>query len=518
MNINTRDLGFVNFNGEEMQWVKFNNVIVYEAWRKLIASGVPPLALTKCKGVDLVDYKIYGNSVQEGTPTPDTPIEVESVGEKTINFFKIPEKSSSTVEVLKNGLKSLANQRCPIMATIPDLEVGKTYTCKVNLKAPEGSGGTSGQIIYTDGTNNLYLRSAVLNESVRTFTLKEGVNYNQLWFYGKNVEYLDIMIVEGSYTLNNFPEYEPYGYKIPITVSGENLFDATKITKGWLNAGNGTISPTNSITTDYIPLNYNQTLYVYNESNARFQAWGVIYDENFNPILPYISKTSGKTDNFSIINPYENGKYIRFTTAENSYLKPETLETTRISYVEPVTTDIYLNEPLRKIGNYADYIDFENQKVIRNVAEIDIQTLGIGSFAFDAAASKEDRLTASVYSANLNKPKIDSLILSNYFAPVNVYSNEEGVRNVGTPAFIGFNVLKTRLTNWDENLTDNEKRSIVNDYLATLTDLKVYYPISTDNTETIELPNIPTFKGTNIIEVDTKVLPSNMEVEYYGKE
>lgn len=31
------------------------------------------------------------------------------------------------------------------------------------------------------------------------------------------------------------------------------------------------------------------------------------------------------------------------------------------------TTNIYLTQPLRKVGNYADYIDYENQKVYRNV-------------------------------------------------------------------------------------------------------------------------------------------------------
>ena len=37
-------------------------------------------------------------------------------------------------------------------------------------------------------------------------------------------------------------------------------------------------------------------------------------------------------------------------------------------YFEPMTTSIYLDEPLRKVGTYADYIDFENKKVVRNIA------------------------------------------------------------------------------------------------------------------------------------------------------
>ena len=35
------------------------------------------------------------------------------------------------------------------------------------------------------------------------------------------------------------------------------------------------------------------------------------------------------------------------------------------------TKHIYLNEPLRKVGDYADYIDFKNQKVMRQIEVLD---------------------------------------------------------------------------------------------------------------------------------------------------
>ena len=34
---------------------------------------------------------------------------------------------------------------------------------------------------------------------------------------------------------------------------------------------------------------------------------------------------------------------------------------------DETTTNIYLDEPLRKIGEYADYVDFANQCVVRQV-------------------------------------------------------------------------------------------------------------------------------------------------------
>ena len=45
------------------------------------AEGVP-LVLEKCvKNKRMKQLEVYGESVQNGTPTPDAPVEVESVGE-----------------------------------------------------------------------------------------------------------------------------------------------------------------------------------------------------------------------------------------------------------------------------------------------------------------------------------------------------------------------------------------------------------------------------------------------------
>lgn len=56
-------------------------------------TGALPLTLEGCVDEDsLIDYTLYGQSVQNGTPTPDTPVEVESVGEydEETGKYKIP--------------------------------------------------------------------------------------------------------------------------------------------------------------------------------------------------------------------------------------------------------------------------------------------------------------------------------------------------------------------------------------------------------------------------------------------
>lgn len=46
----------------------------------LTANGYP-CVLENSVGLSTVGYKIYGNSIQNGTPSPDNPVEVQSVGE-----------------------------------------------------------------------------------------------------------------------------------------------------------------------------------------------------------------------------------------------------------------------------------------------------------------------------------------------------------------------------------------------------------------------------------------------------
>lgn len=54
-------------------------------------SGVPPLRFTS-RGGYLQDCRIYGNTVQNGIPTPETPVEVLGCGEydSELNGYKIP--------------------------------------------------------------------------------------------------------------------------------------------------------------------------------------------------------------------------------------------------------------------------------------------------------------------------------------------------------------------------------------------------------------------------------------------
>lgn len=61
------------------------------------AEGTLPQTF-KSKGKPLVNYRIYGNAVQDGTPTPDNPVEVQGCGVETENGYKIDITSTNALE------------------------------------------------------------------------------------------------------------------------------------------------------------------------------------------------------------------------------------------------------------------------------------------------------------------------------------------------------------------------------------------------------------------------------------
>lgn len=104
MNIFTRDMNFVKFNNVEMEWVKFNGNIVYEAWKTLTTQGIPPLTINNMEGGNLLEYKIYGNSVQKNLP--DEYQEVEWIaGDDSGNPMIVVGEVSSINTVIKFNAK-----------------------------------------------------------------------------------------------------------------------------------------------------------------------------------------------------------------------------------------------------------------------------------------------------------------------------------------------------------------------------------------------------------------------------
>ena len=450
------------------------------------AQGVPPLTLEKSLGKDLRDYKIYGNSIQNGTPTPDTPVEVESVGEKTKNLFDIDTygKNSNT----DNGR----------YIDISQYEVGTKLTISIKdniyqLKIANSASSTA--ILKADRVTSFsFTMSQEYKDCGRLYIISLKT------YMSETIENLRNQNVQLEYG-NTATPYEPYGYKIPVVAQGKNLFDIntygnyTDIYKYpyVLDISHYAVGTKITISTNDI--------YLYKISNSSGGAG--TYQVKSNKHTYTLTQAMIDLKYLFIISPKT---YLAETKenlmAQNVQIEYGDTATDFEPYVEPIETNIYLDEPLRKIGNYADCIDFENGNVVRHITEE--KALPDGKINFSNAFALRPQATP------LNQTIMCNHLLSTTSMPV--------AENRSGKIFI--NVGKTYIGLGETDLfpiahsTPTEAEILVFNEWVTNNNVLMYYILATPTETQIELPKLPTLKGATVLDTNTNLALSNMSVVY----
>lgn len=164
-------------------------------------------------------------------------------------------------------------------------------------------------------------------------------------------------------------------------------------------------------------------------------------------------------------------------------------------------TYIHLKEPLRKIGKYADYIDYKNQKVVRYIEKVVLDGTG-DYFSSDNALSKTYRVMKFFKDGMEYNPLIcDKLI------PITAGTSSDDRENIQFSSDAVFiRIYKSRLNSADV--------TGVKEYLAS-NNITVYYVLKTPTEEEIELPTISTAEDTNEFTIATEVVPSSIDIDYY---
>ena len=215
------------------------------AERSVELSGIPPLSFT-AKGKPLTAWSITGNTVQNGTPTPENPVEVQGVGERTGNLFDY-----STIRTGYRIAWATGEDYADNTAMMSDYIKVKNTTYRCSNKAV---------IICYDG-NKKYLgaldKSMVIKKEVGTFYGMFTINDNECKFiklltYQGFVIGNKTMLNEGSTAL----PYEPYGWKIPFITSAEDgtesittpIYLPTPLYSGEVMRSDGTITRSDGTT------------------------------------------------------------------------------------------------------------------------------------------------------------------------------------------------------------------------------------------------------------------------------
>lgn len=473
--------------------------------------GIPPLVLENTNDENVIDYKIDGNSIQDGEPTPETPIEVESIGERTINLFEKKTDSISTNAAYK-GL---------------DMRGWKQTAYTLQIKLKEGKTVPSGAyfgFVYIDSAAYWLVDNGVINSKYNGIVSVNTATINGVCCYPDSKseafwDAFDIFLVQGDYTTDTIPDFETIGYKIPVVAQGKNLFNINN-TDGWtLNSSSYHhydiyVGANQTITASWdTDLTKGQGFYLCIGNTSAEKG------ESANSTWLYHSTASDGTRNKAVTVKADAEGYIYINMAPLNYDKIQKLQieygntvTEFEPYQEPITTNIYLDKPLSKIGDYADYIDFANRKMVRNIEQIYVSKV-------DARSSVTTH-EYCVFLSNVNKkPYLEgSSGKSKGFAISNKFKQSDVVYN---DLYDYPNLIQSYITNSGGyrlayTIGDTTVRTVEAAQAAIGDGFEAYYVLETPTEELVELPQLPTLKGTTVYTVDTTIQPSNMEVSYYS--
>ena len=182
-------------------------------------TDAPPIHF-KSDGTALTAWSISGNMVQTGTPTPDAPIVPQECGDRTANLFDMSNviygtwtTSGGVVQEQEYGARSqniiasnitvsFTGELLPYSYSIIWLDEYLNFISRVHISY--GTVGRAKAFNKETGAKYFYIQ------------LSNGTN-NDRPITQEYISGIGGMINTGSTVL----PYEPYGYKIPITLAGQ---------------------------------------------------------------------------------------------------------------------------------------------------------------------------------------------------------------------------------------------------------------------------------------------------------
>lgn len=487
-------------------------------------SGIPPLNLGEI--VEIADYTIEGNTYQSDGVSSDTPQEVVGCGDRTGNLLKLKDDYVANVRgvsvSIKNGtltLKGIATGnggRSTYLSESFMLQAG-TYT----LSSVEVPGLNYCLTNTADGSVIIAPKTAT------TFTLSEdttvafGVNVVQDTVYDTTV---NIMLNSGSTPL----PYEPYGYKVDVVTRGKNLipypyYNSNQTINGvtFTTENDGRIMANGAATgvvnfylmRDQMLKAGTYTLSVIRNAplaNINLQMFdsskGITFDGLITTIGGSTSESVAKTftlnEDTNVHLLYAKSGLTETYIDEYVQLELGTEATSYEPYTPPITTPLYLDSPLYKIGDYTDRRGKTEE--VRRIGIVDLGTL---------------TYTKSSTSGN--------------FTSVEVLPNARKISNTDTGNAIcsAFKeVQANQVTDIPYSFSSTLNSSSIvyingtgfedmtaEDFKTAMNGVYVYYVLAEPEVTSVEPVEIPTLDGTTVIDVDTEVKPSNLKITYKSK-
>lgn len=465
-------------------------------------------------GENLIDYTIYG--AQGG------------VGERTENIFDYD--TITTGYRLQWTTGNLFADSSAIMSDYIEVEPNVTYSIDRVLFV---FGYTSDKAYLGTYKNNGFIKDFAT--PVNTFTVLQNCGYIRLMSYN-NSTLTNISITQDTTMVsgNIAPtEYIPYGYKIPVICGRTNNLFYKQIPSANISA-NGVVVSVTGYNLNIAAVTAGET---YSYSNfVGGGVYGFFSDEPAIGSTTYNSSRQLLSVEYGQITIPAGTSYVAFrspSATENLMLNQGG---TVLPY-EPYggeTTNIYLDKPLKMVGDETEYVNYATQKqhrVRKNLVQTIATSKTINDITFTVNANGSVTCNGTNHG---NNPIIFELNNPDVVFPKGVYITS------GCPAggsiTGGYKIQYYDGSGWNYELGSGStftlsgnlkyRSRILISKDVTVTNLTfypmlrlasieddTYEPYIEDTELDVTLPALPTLSGTNTLMVDTQVKPSKIMVK-----
>lgn len=545
--------GFIEHNGQNIDKIMHNGKCVFSQGFDRESTGTDSVTCEGTIGKDLMDWSIVGDIVQDGIPDVDNPVDIKLVGDKTDNLLDhenieigwayTDNITRSTLNTLPIGTYTLSaefmllsrenvddNSSCGFI--IPNVvsnrptwnksDVGTIKTVSATIVINSGNVGKIGNVYVYGCGNDTQGKTGITKVS-------------------------KFMINKGSTSL----PYEPWGYRINVVSRGKNLcpaintnnFSVTSV-RCAVEISDDTFIATgrpneSSIDTAYAITSNNN---IFLKSGYYFLSFDA-YSDSTRPTVQSSNTTSSVwqtglrntktlttygeyskvfTPNewtrlsFKILIPEDNEYAIKIATdypnlnigekliVKNIQLERDVL-TSYEPYKTPITTPIYLKTPLAK------------NEVLRSNGDRNLY-FGIKTLTGTEDFKEQQVGTIKQYYLNVSSGiNVNPDTLIGFCTHLKYDINLQGYGfRFGGDRWNGNVIFMTNFP----SLTDfvNFVKQEYNNGSPVI----VYYPLNISTTETVDVPQILTFRNeektilgtTTIITTDTEVKPSQIDASY----
>jgi len=453
--------------------------------------------------------------VQNGTPAPETPVEVQGVGEQTENLFDKDVAVVYNAYITGGGKWYYANDSRSVRIRVKPntqytLSTEGTYSIFRIMEIQSDDVPTE-QNKYPEMQGIVIVRG----EDQSHYTFKTSENAKYIVFQSNlsvvNKWLSELMLVEGDSVRS---DYIPYGYKIPVTVSGVNLFDYNWL---WTKENVKLNDYFNYITiamkpnTEYTISNNYRVL----KSSERIETALIVVNSETEIItanggVDRIRTVTTASDGLLRIAyriqlanvTYQDIVVNRDTLADGTYyiqINEGSSASPYEPYHEPITTSVYVgSEPLHKIGDYADYVDYNRGVVVRRIKKL--------------VLTGEERVTQDGMTNTVN------VQLTTISATLQVVCTHfMSTPTIPADAYrFGYAFIRLDLQKlyFGTRLFDDDFKTYLAAQYSAGTPVTVWYVLATPEEEPLEnLLPIWTIKGSDVLTTETTVQPSNIWIK-----